>query len=149
MINVFKNFFRGKKLNANEVVVLNDNNKAKTLDKLNYSIEQTANGFVIKFASGFMIQTKEVFDTPSGASQNNSAWTATLNLGNWDVPFKTFLYGHASISKMNGARGYWLTCYAHNNSPSATACGVIAVNDTWNGFSNKVGVLSIGFGFWK
>lgn len=148
------------KLNINKLIDLNkigiktDSSKATTLYKYlkkfpGCKIEQTTNGFVIKFPNGFMIQGKEVYEGATNPTQNNSIWTARIDLGDWDIPFKTFMFAHASITRVAGDRTYWLGGYMGYHNPSATSCGIILVNESWNGLGNAVGVLSIGFGYWK
>lgn len=154
-IKLLKNIFgKNKKISASDIVLTDKNNMHLILEQFlnNFSgckIEKTTNGFVIKFPNGFMVQGKETFAGPTNATQNNSIWTGQVDLGNWDIPFTTFLYASASISRISGARNYWLGGYTQNNNPSATYCGKIIINETWNGLSNGVGILSIGYGYWK
>lgn len=111
--------------------------------------EKTTNGFVIKFPNGFIIQGHKINVAPTNVAQNNAVWTGILNLGNWDIPFTNFLYASANIVNAPGDRSYWLSCYKWGHNPSATSCGKIVVNETWNGLSNGVDILSVGYGYWK
>ena len=111
------------------------------------NINITTNGWNIKFPNGIMIQAKYMSGTPSNATQDGTFYLALLNMGNWDVPFKSIIHHWKSLSGCSGARAYWLM--SNNDSVTTTSAGQAKIGLNWNGFSNAVKLYSFAIGTWK
>ena len=168
------------KIKANTIVVV-DNNKAETLDNVLGNLsdldttnkdslvsavnevsnfyQKTANGFVLKFPNGFMIQkkilTKTTVNCNQRANENDTLlYLGTKDMGKWNVPFTKLFDFTYTIGTIYGERMPWLASNTWNKSASTenkattTGCGIVAMYLNW-GAKVTCDLTCTGFGLWK
>lgn len=136
------------KINAN-VIALVENGKGTSLDKYlkeqAVEINQTVNGFAIKFANGFMIQQKNLFFQGYNFVPDYNLFGAEYDAGNWDIPFKNIISTSQSCESTLNRTMIASGVSANYSKTYAGKYHVHTVNGGYNDFYAYV----TGYGYWK
>lgn len=136
------------KINANAIALV-ENGKGTSLDKYikekAVEVNQTTNGFVIKFANGFMIQQKKVFFQGYNFVQDFNLFGATYDAGNWDIPFKSIISTNQTCESTLNRVMIPSGTYSNYSETYAGAYHITTVNGGYNDFYAYI----TGYGYWK